>query len=85
LRKVLLNPQPLLGVILFLGLLSASFPSLVSAKSPGQAPTPQETTTPTQGWTQPVNLSRSGAARQPRVLAASDGRLQVFWLDRFDG
>jgi len=36
-------------------------------------------------WGTPVNLSRSGAAEQPRVVAAPDGTLQVFWWDRFDG
>jgi hypothetical protein len=36
-------------------------------------------------WGAPVNLSRSGAAEQPRIVAAPDGRLQVFWWDRFDG
>jgi len=35
--------------------------------------------------TPPVNLSRSGAASQPRLLVASDGRMQVFWWDQFDG
>jgi hypothetical protein len=36
-------------------------------------------------WGTPVNLSRSGAAGQPRVVAAPDGTLQAFWWDRFDG
>lgn len=36
-------------------------------------------------WSEPVNLSRSGAASQPRIVAVPDGRLQVFWWDRFDG
>jgi hypothetical protein len=36
-------------------------------------------------WGPPVNLSRSGAASQPRLVAAPDGRLQAFWWDRFDG
>ncbi len=36
-------------------------------------------------WTQPVNLSRSGAAAAPRIVAGPDGRLRVFWWDRFDG
>jgi hypothetical protein len=32
-----------------------------------------------------VNLSRSGAASQPRLFASLGGRLQAFWVDRFDG
>ncbi|MFP4346491.1 MAG: exo-alpha-sialidase [Anaerolineales bacterium] len=36
-------------------------------------------------WSEPVNLSRSGAAETPSVVAGPDGRLQVFWWDRFDG
>lgn len=38
-----------------------------------------------QVWSEPVNLSRSGAADQPRIVAAPGGRLQAFWWDRFDG
>lgn len=36
-------------------------------------------------WGEPVNLSRTGAASQPQIVAAPDGRLQAFWWDRFDG
>ena len=36
-------------------------------------------------WGAPLNLSRSGAAAQPRIVAAPDGTLQVFWWDQFDG
>jgi hypothetical protein len=36
-------------------------------------------------WTAPVNLSRSGAASHPRIVAGPDGQLQVFWWDAFDG
>ncbi len=36
-------------------------------------------------WTRPLNLSRSGAASNPLLIAAPDGRLQAFWWDRFDG
>jgi len=32
-----------------------------------------------------VNLSRSGAARKPWIVAAPDGTLQAFWWDQFDG
>ena len=37
------------------------------------------------GWTEPVNLSNSGAGSDPRLVAASNGWVQVFWWDRFDG
>ena len=36
-------------------------------------------------WSPAINLSQSGAASQPRLVAAPDGELQVFWWDRFDG
>ncbi len=36
-------------------------------------------------WSEPLNLSRSGAAGQPRLVVAPNGRVQVFWWDRFDG
>ncbi|MGD2147965.1 MAG: hypothetical protein PVH41_14820, partial [Anaerolineae bacterium] len=36
-------------------------------------------------WAQAVNLSLSGAASQPRIVAAPDGRLWVFWWDEFNG
>jgi hypothetical protein len=36
-------------------------------------------------WGEPVNVSRSGAAEQPQIVAAPDGGAQAFWWDRFDG
>lgn len=36
-------------------------------------------------WSSPANLSRSGAASQPRLFALPGGGLQAFWIDRFDG
>jgi hypothetical protein len=39
----------------------------------------------TNSWSEPLNLSRSGAAEQPRLIAASNGGVQAFWWDRFDG
>ncbi|MDF1514401.1 MAG: exo-alpha-sialidase [Anaerolineae bacterium] len=36
-------------------------------------------------WTEPVNLSRSGAASQPKLLFGPDNLRQAFWWDRFDG
>ena len=39
----------------------------------------------TSSWSEPFNLSRSGAASQPRLVASPSGATQVFWWDRFDG
>ncbi len=36
-------------------------------------------------WTAPVNLSKSGAATQPVIAAAPDGRLHVLWWDTVAG
>ncbi|MBN1400111.1 MAG: exo-alpha-sialidase, partial [Anaerolineae bacterium] len=36
-------------------------------------------------WSAPANLSRSGAASQPALVAGQGGRCQAFWWDRFDG
>lgn len=36
-------------------------------------------------WETATNLSRSGAASQPRLFARPDGRMQAIWWDRFDG
>ncbi len=33
----------------------------------------------------PVNLSRSGAASDPAIVAGPGGKLHAFWMDRFDG
>jgi hypothetical protein len=37
------------------------------------------------GWSDPVNLSQSGAGEQPRLVAGTNGEVQVFWWDRFNG
>lgn len=36
-------------------------------------------------WSEPVNLSHSGAAESPVLVVSPDGQTQVFWWDRFDG
>lgn len=36
-------------------------------------------------WTTPINLSHSGAASAPVVIAVPGGGLRVLWWDRFDG
>lgn len=71
-----------LALALLAGLLSlaARWPAQAhtgSAQAPGaQAP---------GDWAPPVNLSRSGAASNPRLLAGSGDNLQAFWWDQFDG
>jgi len=36
-------------------------------------------------WGEPVNLSRSGGASEPQIVAHWEGLVQVFWWDQFDG
>jgi hypothetical protein len=36
-------------------------------------------------WSEPVNLSHSGAASEPVVVAGTEGQAQAFWWDQFDG
>ncbi|MFH1085278.1 MAG: exo-alpha-sialidase, partial [Chloroflexota bacterium] len=51
---------------------------------PWQRPAPSRE--PAQGeWSAPANLSRSGAASEPVIVAGPMGTSQAFWWDRFDG
>lgn len=36
-------------------------------------------------WSEPVNLSYSGAAETPLLVVGPEQQIQVFWWDRFDG
>ncbi|MBN2392354.1 MAG: exo-alpha-sialidase [Anaerolineae bacterium] len=36
-------------------------------------------------WSQPVNLSRSGAGEAPVLIVGPEQQIQVFWWDRFNG
>ncbi len=36
-------------------------------------------------WSEPWNLSLSGAASQPAIITGPDGQVQAFWWDTFDG
>ena len=38
-----------------------------------------------QVWSEPINLSMSGAASNPSIVADSKGTLHVLWADEFDG
>ena len=38
-----------------------------------------------QSWSQPENISKSGAASQPRIFLGPGDLQQVFWIDQFDG
>ncbi len=66
----------LLGVMLLTSLLPAS---AFRAAGHFQAQDVQTT------WSTPENISRSGAASQPRIFSGPNEALQVFWIDRFDG
>ena len=74
-------------IVLFIPLLAG----LVTIRAQAQLSTPTPTAVPDIGSNsltnsnQPANLSQSGAASQPRLLAGPDGKLQAFWWDRFDG
>ncbi|MGD8753434.1 MAG: sialidase family protein, partial [Anaerolineales bacterium] len=39
----------------------------------------------TDPWSEPLNLSRSGAASDPTVAVDAEGIVHVFWTDEFDG
>jgi hypothetical protein len=60
-----------LSMLMLFGLLLGSVPS-------GSAQTAQE-------WSEPVNLSMSGAASNPFMVVDSNGVVHVIWLDQFDG
>ena len=36
-------------------------------------------------WSEPYNLSNSGASTDPHIIADSQGRIHVLWVDEFDG
>src|ERR671912_2222703 len=38
-----------------------------------------------QEWSEPVNLSMSGAASNPSMVVDSNGVVHVIWVDQFDG
>lgn len=67
------NLKPILALALALLGLGAGLAVPAQAQSPDAA------------WSTPANLSHSGAASEPQIVAGPDGRVQVFWHDRFDG
>ena len=76
----------MLVLLLLAGLAVVGAGSHVLAQPEGQAlhlqtPRPRSE----QVWSEPVNLSHSGAASEPAVVAGPDGTLQVFWWDQLDG
>ena len=90
LQRKLSYLSSLSGLIVLLAVLSSLFLQPAQAQTPTPSPSPaqaspSELASAETIWSQPVNLSRSGAANQPRIFAAQDGRLQAFWMDRFDG
>jgi hypothetical protein len=72
-------------------------PAPTATPEPGPAPTPIPSTgditdssrprssTLEGTWAAAVNLSLSGAASTPQIVAAPDGRLWAFWWDEFNG
>jgi hypothetical protein len=79
----------LLGLFLLAGLSVVGVGSRVLAQ-PGEAVLRQSSgqalrQDSRQVWSEPVNLSHSGAASEPVVVAGPDGTLQVFWWDQLDG
>jgi hypothetical protein len=45
----------------------------------------EDTLAQSGSWTEPVNVSRSGAASQPTIAVAPDGILHVLWWDSVEG
>lgn len=74
LERKLGHTKPIL-VLLFVSLLVLSGGSIWHALAQ----------TPTSPWMTPVNISRSGAASQPVVVAAPNGILHALWWDAVDG
>ncbi len=60
-------------VILLLGLLSVAAVARLVAQANSTS------------WTQPVNVSQSGAASRPAIAVAGDGSLHVVWWDAVEG
>ena len=38
-----------------------------------------------ENWSQPLNLSQSGASTQPRLVIDSSGKTDLLWVDQFNG
>ena len=36
-------------------------------------------------WSEPINLSNSGASKDPAMVVGTDGVIHVIWIDEFDG
>jgi hypothetical protein len=50
-----------------------------------QLATAYSTYSGTEPWTTPINISLSGAASQPVIVAGPDGTLHALWWDSFNG
>ena len=64
--------------------LVAQWQGIAQAQTATPTAPPAESAEPA-GWSEPVNLSQSGAASQARVFQGPDGTMQAFWIDKFDG
>ncbi len=50
----------------------------------GLAPVHAQDQAQSDSWKPPVNLSKSGGALQPMIMAEPDGKTHVMWWDQFD-
>jgi hypothetical protein len=46
---------------------------------------PQDHAQSVQTWSEPINLSMSGAGTNPSVVVDNNGVLHVLWIDKFEG
>lgn len=79
-NKVSLIRLRILPILLGISLLVNLIPIHAFQAASSQQTQPEQTT-----WSTPENISRSGAASQPRIFSGPNQALQVFWMDRFDG
>ncbi|NLG48561.1 MAG: hypothetical protein GX552_00450 [Chloroflexi bacterium] len=59
--------------------------SATSVPSAASLPSVATPVAPVTEWGEPTNLSRSGSASQPVLVAGQGATCQVFWWDQFDG
>ena len=61
----------------------------VAAQQSDSTPAPESTiASPAESggeWSEPVNLSRSGASTSPHIMVDSNGQFHALWRDAFDG
>ena len=65
--------------------LNASFVVLLTLIGTLFGVTPHGYAQTVQDWTEPINLSKSGAATNPSMVVDSHGILHALWVDKFEG